>query len=311
MNDVREPVGNEDDPGPAVQRILLGEELRRLRTESAMTSEEAAARVKWYRSKMSKIEAGSLLVNTRDISALLKLYGANPDTATRLRWLARQARRKLNPGKMPDWAKQYATLEVSAAGIDYHSGDVIPDSLQTEAYTRALLVNSVVIPAADIRQTARDRSRRAARFHGGNPPDVRVLLGEEAIRRVVGGPEIMLDQLRVLRELSGLPTFSLRIVPSSIGAYAALGTSFVILRLPFSGAFKIYVENLTGADYHSRESHVQAYRTAFERTAAVALDEDASLALIDRHISALTPDHPGASDSPPRGERRSGGTAGG
>jgi Domain of unknown function (DUF5753) len=49
----------EQDPGPAVQRIMLGCELRALREAAKISTGDAAAAFRWYRAKVSKVETGS------------------------------------------------------------------------------------------------------------------------------------------------------------------------------------------------------------------------------------------------------------
>lgn len=68
--------------GPAVRRRKLGAELRVLRTRSALTSIEAAHRVGWHQSKVSRIETGASGVKPADVRKLLDAYGID-DTELR------------------------------------------------------------------------------------------------------------------------------------------------------------------------------------------------------------------------------------
>lgn len=68
--------------GPAVRRRKLGAELRVLRTRSALTSIEAALRVGWHQSKVSRIETGASGVRPADVRKLLDAYGVD-DTELR------------------------------------------------------------------------------------------------------------------------------------------------------------------------------------------------------------------------------------
>lgn len=60
--------------GPAVRRRKLGAELRAQRARAGLTSGQAAARVGWHQSKVSRIETGSSGVKPADVRLLLDAY---------------------------------------------------------------------------------------------------------------------------------------------------------------------------------------------------------------------------------------------
>jgi len=75
-----------------VVRILLGEQLRRLREAAGVTPEAAAWRIRASRSKISRMENGRSGFEQRDVSDLLELYGvASPQVAAGLLELVGQA----------------------------------------------------------------------------------------------------------------------------------------------------------------------------------------------------------------------------
>src|SRR4051812_30800324 len=115
-----------EDPGPAVQRLLLGDELRKLREAAGMTAEAANLEVpKWYRGKLSKVEHGQLRVTVDEVNRLLKMYNATGEDADRVRELAADSRRKATPARVPDWAKQYVRLLSSASEIRFWFGEMV------------------------------------------------------------------------------------------------------------------------------------------------------------------------------------------
>jgi hypothetical protein len=54
------------------------------------------------------------------------------------------------------------------------------------------------------------------------PPEVVAVLHEMVLRRLIGSPEIMHDQLTHLADLATRPNISVHVVPSSVGAHAGL-----------------------------------------------------------------------------------------
>ncbi len=273
----------EQDPGPVVQRIMLGGELRALRDAAKISTEATAAELGWYRAKVSKVETGTVKLTAAELSALLTFYQADDATTERVQRLGEEARRKTTPARVPDWAKQYVSLEASAIEIKLFFGDFIPGMLQTRDYARAVLSTSVIVPPADVEAMATSREHRAERLRSGAPL-LWVVLGEEALRRTVGGRQVQRGQLLRLRELAELPNVTVQVMPLSGGAHAALGMSFHLLDLGQSRT--VYIEGLTSSDYLVRQ-HIQAYNLAFDRLRVASLGDRESLAIINTLIDEL------------------------
>ena len=274
----------EQDPGPVVQRIMLGGELRALREAAKISTEDVARALKWYRAKVSKVETGTVRLTAAELSSLLTYYKTDDATSERVQRLGEEARRKTSPARVPDWAKQYVSLEASATEIKLFFGDFIPGMLQTRDYARALLSTSVMVSPADVEQMATNREHRAERLRSGVPL-LWLVLGEEALRRTVGGRQVQRGQLIRLRELAELPNVTVQIMPLAGGAHAALGMSFVLL--DFGESRTVYIEGLTSADYLVRPQHIQAYSLAFDRLRVASLGDRESLAIINTLIDEL------------------------
>jgi transcriptional regulator with XRE-family HTH domain len=274
----------EQDPGPVVQRILLGGELRALREAAKISTEDAATALGWYRTKVSKAETGTVRVTVAELCDLLRLYQADEATSERVQRLGEEARRKTTPARVPDWASKYVSLEANATEIKIFFGDSIPGLLQTRDYARAVLSTSVVVPPAEVEQMATNREHRAERLRSGAPL-LWVVLGEEALRRTVGDPQIQRGQLLRLRELAELPNVTVQIMPLSGGAHTALGMTFILLDLGRSRT--VYIEGLTSADYLVRPQHIQTYTLAFDRLRVASLGDRESLTIINTLINEL------------------------
>ncbi|MGH3875343.1 MAG: helix-turn-helix domain-containing protein [Pseudonocardiaceae bacterium] len=274
----------EQDPGPVVQRIMLGGELRTLREAAKISTQDVATALDWYRAKVSKVETGTVRVTAAALSDLLKLYNADETTIERVQRLGEEARRKTSPARVPDWAKQYVNLEANATEIKLFYADFIPGMLQTRDYARAQLSVSVVVPPADVEQMAISREHRAQHLRSGAPL-LWVVLGEEALRRTVGSRQVQRGQLLRLRKLAELPNVTVQVMPLSGGAHTALGMSFVLLDLGRSRT--VYIEGLTSSDYHVRPHHIQTYSLAFDRLRVASLGDRESLTIINTLIDEL------------------------
>src|SRR5262249_44764285 len=108
--------------GPAVLRILLGAQLRRLRDDRGISREAAGYEIRASDSKMSRLERGRVGFKERDVTDLLTLYGVR-DTAQReaLLELARRANAPVwwhnYSDVVPSWFEVYVGLEDGASRI--------------------------------------------------------------------------------------------------------------------------------------------------------------------------------------------------
>lgn len=274
---------NDEDPGPIVQRLILGERLRALREASGVTLDDANACLKWYRGKLSKIEHGTLGLSERELSTLLDRYDVPGPEAAQVMQLGAEARRRAAPERVSDWAKQYVPLERAASEIRLVYNE-IPGLLQTKECANEQLARSPVVLAADVDDMAAAREERGNRLFRDNAPHVWVVLGEEALLRRVGTPQMMKAQFQRLREMANLSTVSLRVVPLGQGPYAGLSCPFTLLWIERARATIAYVETLTGADYVKT---TRAYSLAFEQAQEGALTDDETLTLLDRHAAGI------------------------
>ncbi|MFR9728620.1 helix-turn-helix domain-containing protein [Saccharopolyspora sp. MS10] len=275
------------DPGPLVQRLVLGAELRDLREAAGLTSDDVASHLGWYRSKVSKIETGEGKLSDKDIEVLLTLYGAHERAGDKVHRLAVEARRKLPAARVTDWAKKYVSLEESASEIKMFFPDVIPGLLHTSAYAHECLSASVMVPSVEVDEIASARERRSGKLFDSDPPQVWAVMGEEAIQRRVGNPEIHRGQLEHIRQLADLDNVTIQLIPTSMGTHPGMGLMFTLLHIDAADATIAYIENLTSADYFSGSQHVRAYSLVFDRLRVAALSDRESLRLIDRQIREL------------------------
>lgn len=110
----------------------------------------------------------------------------------------------------------------------------VPGLFQVEGYATEMIGRLGALKPGDQELVDRvnTRMRRAAglarRLRGDTPPSVTVVVDEGVLRRIVGGREVMRDQLAHLSEMSELPTVELGIVPRAYGAHQGLLGSFEV-----------------------------------------------------------------------------------
>lgn len=270
---------------PTVRRRRLALELRRLREAAKLTCEEVAEQLECSASKISRVETGRVSVSPRDVRDMLEIYGVPPDQRDSLVQLARESRQKgwwhaYGDSVSPHFAT-YLGLEGAAFEIRIYEVNLIPGLLQTEEYARAVITAGMVnSPRDEIERRVALRMERQ-RLAISSPPKVWAVMDEAAVRRQVGGPEVMRAQLEYLREIGALRHVSLQIIPFSAGAHPAMGRPFVILAFgEAADPDVVYLEDLTSALWVENMAEVDRYNIFFNHLQATALSFDDSAALM-------------------------------
>jgi hypothetical protein len=267
----------------AVVRVMLGAQLRRLREAAGVTPDAAAWRIRASRSKISRMENGRVGFKDRDVSDLLELYGMTDEQVTAgMLELATQANAQAWWAKygdiLPSWFEPYLGLEASASLIRPFDLQFINGLFQTEDYARALtMIGLRHTPADEIDRRVQVRMKRQELLTSVAPPRVWCIVDEAALRRPVGGAEVMRGQLRHLTEVAKLPSVTLQAIPFRHGAHDAAGGSFTILRFGEADVPDlVYIEQLTGAQYLEKRTDVDHYLDVLNRLGATALSPQAT-----------------------------------
>ncbi len=274
---------------PTVRRRELGALLRRLRTEKGLTVEQAAERLLFSMSKLSRMETGHGAATPRDIRDLCGLYGVT-DEAERERMmnLAREGKQQgwWQPYDLP--YSTYVGLEAEASSIRTFQSSVVPGLLQTEEYARA--IHNVAEPELStgeltpdvVERRVKARIRRQRLLTDINPLGFHAVLDEAVLHRVVGSPRVMAMQLEHFKELSALPNIIIRVLTYGVGAHPAPGSMFNILEFSAAVPDVVYVEGLAGWIYIERPEDVSRYIRVFNRLCDMALPVPESIDLITK-----------------------------
>ncbi|GAB3488187.1 helix-turn-helix domain-containing protein [Nocardiopsis coralliicola] len=263
--------------GPTVLRILLGTQLRRLRTDKGISREDAGYEIRASHAKISRLELGQVSFKERDVADLLTLYGVH-DTEERASLLA-LARQANDPGwwhkysdVLPSWFEVYVGLEEAASIIRTYELQFVPGLLQTEEYARAvIMLGHGDAPTQEIERRVALRMKRQRRLTEQGAPKVWAVVDEAALHRPLGGNGAMRRQLEHLIEMSTLPNVTLQIVPFAKGGHAAAGGPFSILR--FTGADLpdvVYLEQLSSAVYFDKPEETDSYMVVMDRLSVEA-----------------------------------------
>ncbi|MET8060389.1 helix-turn-helix domain-containing protein [Streptomyces microflavus] len=271
--------------GQTIRSRRLGSDLRQLRRKASLTAEAVGTELGFSQSKMSRIESGDVRVSRTDLKALLALYNvtdekqitgfleAAKDAKSRGWWIAYE-------DALPREYRDFIALEGSAAGIRTFEGMIVPGLMQTPEYTRHItMANPAVLPPGHVDSLIKVRMERQSILDNDEPPKIWAIVTEGALRQVVGGYTVMLDQLNHLVRLTERSNITLQVLPFETGAHAGVHSSFVLFDFPADPSIAC-VANLTGTLFMDQAGQLDAFSDAFNNLRASALSPADSLTRI-------------------------------
>ncbi|MBK3570042.1 helix-turn-helix transcriptional regulator [Streptomyces sp. MBT62] len=273
--------------GPTTRRRQLGADLRRLREAKGLTLEEAGSLVGISKATLSRYETKEGTVKWPAVDALCREYEASDAERLALVELAKGAKiqgwwRSL-ADPIPESMNLMLTLEDEVVREDHYACMYVPGLLQTRAYAEAVhRASEVQCPEREVQHMVDIRMKRQELLDRDEPPRIWCVIDEAALRRQVGGREVMREQLGHLLALTERPHITIQVLPFSKGAHAAAVGSFAILRGPTPDLDVVYVDLLSGGLFMEKPQELGRYRLAFEYLSAQALDLESSTNIIHR-----------------------------
>lgn len=268
----------------SVRGKRLLRELKRLRSERAMSPEDVAGQLGWHKTKLYRIERGESRLILDDLDELLELYGVRSpereslfklgkDAWKRGWWLAY---RDLYQGE------SFFVMENDAASIGIYAPTLLPGLLQTEEYARRII--RTMDPACSNEEVERQVSARVERqgiLSRTEPPTVTAVLDEVVLRRSTGSIETDQSQLEHLLGLSHRPHVELRVVPFSSGIYMGQVGQFTVFEFPDEEDSPVaYQEGLFGDVYVEDPTDLTRYTLAGTKSLEAALSSQDTRALL-------------------------------
>jgi transcriptional regulator with XRE-family HTH domain len=264
---------------PTVRRRRLAAELRRLREASGRTHEDVAAELDWHRSKIGRIEGAQFVrLSLTDLRALLDLYGVTDnDQRQSLITLGREARERgwwhSYSDVLPNSHSVLIGLEAETSSIRAYQAQLVPGLLQTEGYMRAILRAGLMTASQrdEIDRFVEVRKARQELLVQEPPVALWAVLDEAVLRRLVGGADVMRDQIERLIEASELPNVNVQVLPDDAGEHPGLEGSFMILSFTESDPDAVYLDAATGGLYIEKPEDISRYSWVFDHVRAAAL----------------------------------------
>src|ERR1022692_365913 len=271
---------------PTVRLRRLAAELRTLRTSSGLTRDAVVERTGINVATLYRIEHARVRPQTRTLRTLLDLYGADQQQQSDLVALLRDARQRgwwhAYQSELPEQYTTYIGFEGEARSVWNYESLFVPGLLQTEDYARAVI--RAVLPWAsrdEVERRVEVRMERQDVLRNDNPLELWVIVDEAALRRQVGGQDVMQAQLGHLVQAADLPHVTFQIIPLDVGAHAGMPGSFVFMQFAEAAIPDvIYLDSMAGDLFLAAEAEVRRYRLVFEHLRAVAASPDDSRSLV-------------------------------
>lgn len=265
-----------------LQNRAIGRALALWRKESGLSLTEVSERVGWSSAKTSMMQNALVPIIDVDVVALALVYEVSGSRRKPVVLGAQRARDPLrfdllggDASSCVGWT--YAEVEAEASYAQVVALDVLPPVVRAPEYETAL--RSVQAAEAVTRQDHHhysDAHRERVMQHLSTGPMLRMdlVVGEAVLRRPVGGPLVMADQLLRLAAFAELPGVRMWLVPDELGAFAGM-TSFSLLSFR-EDEFEdvVYLDTLHGGTWLEAERERRPYAETFERLATEALPAD-------------------------------------
>ncbi|GAB2711759.1 helix-turn-helix domain-containing protein [Kitasatospora kifunensis] len=254
----------------------FGDQLRRSRNERGWTQTQAGEHLGCTGSHLSGVENARKLPGRKFAIRADEVFGTG--LTFQILWQAIKNRAFL------EGFPEYAAKEAHATVLRIFQPRIVHGLLQTAEYAVAWESGNVLRGKASQEQAdARvklllDRQRILAK---PSRPTLSVIMDETCLRRPVGGPLVMIRQLRHLEDLAQQPKTTIQIAPDSLAEAHPLNHPVTLLTLPGRVVLG-YTEGLQRG-YLERDSEtVVGWADDYDQLRVEALPRAASLAMIRR-----------------------------
>ncbi|MEV1050819.1 helix-turn-helix transcriptional regulator [Streptomyces sp. NPDC049887] len=250
---------------------MYGEWLRAQREAAGLTQQELADAAIMTRSHIAHIEAGRRVPSKEDAR---RLDGALNTGNVLSSFLPR------DDGTIADYFENARQLEQQATMIREFALTFVPGILQTERYARAVL-GTTFPPRSDEERDRHvvTRLERARILDDPLTPVVWALLDETVLRRPVGGPDVMAEQITHIVRLVESRRVRAHVIPLELGAHPLMQSMLTLMWFEDQPP-AAYTEGISIGRVHDSPAVVQRLQGAYDLALGDALPLQESLALM-------------------------------
>ncbi|WP_043486514.1 MULTISPECIES: helix-turn-helix domain-containing protein [Streptomyces] len=253
--------------------------LRILREHAGLTQEELGELMHYTGSAVSAVETCAKPPTDEFIEAAEKALDANG--------LLRSAITFLRLERYPVHFQGFVQLEQDALSVSSYCPQLIDGLLQTPQYAREVL--GCAFPPFDEEEVdllVAARMDRKALLDRKPAAVVNVILEEAALRRLIGGPEVMGQQYAYLLECAARPNVVIQVLPMSRAGHAGLQGPMTLLETPDETSMA-YMESNGRSILLSKPDEVGVLARRYAMIRSQALGPDESVSFIEQLMGEL------------------------
>ncbi|MFB9687724.1 helix-turn-helix domain-containing protein [Amycolatopsis plumensis] len=274
----------------------IGAHLRAERVQRDVTLTAFADEVGISKAHLSRIETGISPVKVEDVARMLTLLGVRGERFDQIVAMVNgdEAQHGWTATTLSEQAAMNAALadfEANAATITDGALVLLPGLVQDSGYTRAIMSGGTV-PAHEISARVAMRAGRGAVIDPNRtrrPVTYKALIDEAALRKCIGGREVMADALRFLHKIATeWSNATIRIVPDRAGWYPGMTGAFSMIEPRDKAALSIvHLGTRRSGQILDQSEDLAEYARTVDAGEAVALSKDESAERIATAIEEM------------------------
>ncbi|MEV7657758.1 helix-turn-helix transcriptional regulator [Streptomyces anulatus] len=257
---------------------MVAEVARTLRIQRGWTQEQLGRELGYSAAAVSAMETCAQPASDAMLVELERVLGNGTG-------VFETARRFMRMEKYPLQFQDYALLEQAAISLQLFVTNVIHGLFQTEAYARALIGGGYPpLSEQRVEELVQLRMERKVLFDRDPLPMIEIIIDEAVLRRVIGGEEVMREQLLHLVECARRRNVTLLVLPLDAGKYGEYAAGHGQMNLVETPAHEhlVYLEAQEESLLISDPAKVSTYAQRYAMIRSQALGPRESLDLIKR-----------------------------
>ncbi|ANY07554.1 helix-turn-helix domain-containing protein [Pseudonocardia sp. HH130630-07] len=283
-----------------MERRQLGLALRRHRVLRSMSQAEVGALVEQSDSRISKVEDGTATLSPEQLATVLDHLGVHGTERTTILELGVRARKRQRRGEreshpytdtLPGSFQRIADLEADAAAIFCYEPGVIPGTLQSPGYIRAVMqsCDGIFWTSSDSeienRITFR-RERQIKTLEAAAPKDLQFVFTDSALDLDGDDSGVLRDQLEHLLYLHRqYPNITMQVVRAGGLRNPAPNGGITVLDFGGSAPNVAFAPIVYGpSTYFDAEHDTAALLRAFRKVQELARDPTGTIELVRRKL---------------------------
>ncbi len=257
----------------------FGRQMKLLREVAGLTQAQLGERVGYGEALIAAVEQGRRIPRPELVDAVDREVGA--------RGVLAAMKGEVAKARYPGFFRRYAELEAQAIELHAYDNHVVKGLLQTEEYARAVF--TMWRPLLDpevIEQRVAARLERQKLFSRRPAPLLSFVIEEQALRRPVGGHQVLRGQLEQLLLYGHERNVEIQVMPTERDEHAGLGGAFTLIHLEDQRRVG-YMEVQEASILYTAPKKVGPLEATYGVLRAQALTPRESLTFIDKLLGEV------------------------